>query len=273
MNLTTTLLMFMLFTVCDTRSVSRNDSETKTYVNNMIKEFYDDRVIHSPSRYYQTSVEYSNKSDDKYKTQIRQKISHLEKLSVFNRTLRFRQKSDEFEFESFLTDSQYGNATFFKFSTEFDDGIKLKYETRNNNTNVTEETSIHFREFIVNKTVYDLRKTVMNVNCVDNTCVVGPNNHQFNVAIEFNSKLFNVSFNNTLRTVFPTDVKFSVNLNTTHNTNYTFVVKIDNNEDNVNKKFNNTRDDDGYYFARNDSLTYTSFDRNALSGNKKIPGA
>lgn len=269
MNLQTTLIMLMLFTICDTRSVYESEpKDSRKYVDDMIKEYYDDRFIRSPSQYYQTSVEYSEKSDDKYKTEIHQRISELEHLPVFNRTLRFRQKSDEFEFDSYQTDPQYGNATFFKFKTEFDDGIKLKYETRNNNTNGTEEISIHFREFIVNNTVYDLQEMDMNAECVNNVCIIRPYNQLFNVVIEFSSNIFNINFNNTIRKIFPTDIKFSVNLNTSENTNYTFVVKIDNNEDNV----NNTDDDNGYYFSHNNnSHTYTSFDRYALCDNNTIP--
>lgn len=271
MKINTFLLMFMMLSLCGARSVSERVQESREYLNEMIKEYYDDRVIQSPSRYFQTSIEYSNKSDEKYKAQIRQKLAQFEKMQVFNRTTRFRQIDDEFELESFLNNPRNANLTYFKFRTEYDDGIRLKYETRQNNTNATEETSIHFRELHVNETVYDLRKMDMFTNCKSNSCVIRPENELFDFIIEFNSQLFNVSFNNTIRTIFPTDIKFSIVLNATHNTNYIFRVKIENTEDNVGKDFNDTRHDDGYYFYRNKSRTYTSFERYALCDKKTIP--
>ncbi len=269
MNYTSILLLFMVFTLCNGRSVSDRSHESSGSENERIKKYYDNRVIYSPSRYFQASVEYSENSDDKSRTQIEEKVRELQQLPVFNRTLHFRQKDDEFECESFLGNVSMGNRTYFRFRARYDDGIKLKYETTNNGS--TEETSVHFRELLVNDTSYDLRKMDMYTSCNTNSCVIKPDNNVFELVVEFSSQLFNVSFNNTVRTVFPTDVKFSINLNTTHNTNYTFFVKIDNDEDNVSKQINNTQDDDGYYFARNNSYTYTSFDRYALCDNKTIP--
>lgn len=257
-----TILFFAFFTECYTRTIPESE-----HVKELIREYYTDRIIYSPSRYVQTSVEYSERIDDKYKTDIEKKVKEFEKLSVFNRTLRFEQSDDDFECESF-TDSM-GNLSYFRFRTEYDNGIKLKYETQNNGS--VEETSIHFRELLVNDTLYDLRKMIMFTNCTANKCTIKPEYDLFELVVEFNSYLFNVSFNNTVKTVFPTDVKFSVNFNTTHDTNYTFYVKIENDEDNISKSLNNTQDDDGYYFARNNSRTYTSFDRYALCDNKTIP--
>lgn len=200
-------------------------------------------------------------------TNLGMKPVQKNEYNFLNRKLETIKNKTHFEFLSKESETLNKKNIGFRFMNS-NDGVELNF---NANKNVSEYTKLVFKKIVYNgETLYEFKETDFDdMVCVNSSsyksCVLSTKDSFMEVRADFNTELYNVTFNNKVRRYFPTDIKVTITFNTTlfpfkHNDSFILVSKIktDNKHYFDNQEKNKT--EDNYY----GNLTYMSFENYAL---------